>query len=111
MELNGNMGIMLTKDKLASEQSQQGASNDVLNIRVILHSIHSDDENPSSANIKQALWPVLMEPECESGQDEAFQGRLFNSFEDKGKCEHVGLKVTSPQEGKRLQDYEEMMYD
>ncbi|GKB77151.1 hypothetical protein Tco_0944046, partial [Tanacetum coccineum] len=30
MELNGNMGIMLTKDKLASEQSQQGASNDVL---------------------------------------------------------------------------------
>ncbi|GJY96994.1 hypothetical protein Tco_0513904 [Tanacetum coccineum] len=44
---------MLTKINLALEQSQQGASNDVLNIRVILFSIHSDDENPSSVNIKQ----------------------------------------------------------
>ncbi|GKE31853.1 hypothetical protein Tco_1451175, partial [Tanacetum coccineum] len=73
------MGIMPTKTELALEQTQQGVSNKVLmlsgiedshhgpsdamhnppsplkNIRVILHSIHSDDGNPSSANIKQAL--------------------------------------------------------
>ncbi|GJX14668.1 hypothetical protein Tco_0206426 [Tanacetum coccineum] len=47
----------------------------------------------------------------QSVQDEAFQGRVFDSFQDKGKYEHVGPKVTSPQEGKRLQDDEEMTYD
>ncbi|GJZ71944.1 hypothetical protein Tco_0635795 [Tanacetum coccineum] len=31
---------------------------DEMNIRVIVHSIHSDDGNPTSANIKQALWQV-----------------------------------------------------
>ncbi|GKD35186.1 hypothetical protein Tco_1250695 [Tanacetum coccineum] len=49
------MGIMPTKTELALEQSQQSVSNEVLNIRVIPHNIHSDDGNPSSANIKQAL--------------------------------------------------------
>ncbi|GKD13113.1 hypothetical protein Tco_1197520, partial [Tanacetum coccineum] len=53
MELNGNMGIMPMKAELALEQSQQGASDDVLNIRVILFSIYSDDGNPSSVNVKQ----------------------------------------------------------
>ncbi|GKA44853.1 ribonuclease H-like domain-containing protein [Tanacetum coccineum] len=38
---------------LTLEQSQQGVSDDVLNIRVILFSIHSDDGNPSRVNIKQ----------------------------------------------------------
>ncbi|GJZ24228.1 hypothetical protein Tco_0561687 [Tanacetum coccineum] len=44
---------MPTKVKLTLEQSQQGVSDDVLNIRVILFSIHSDDGNPSSVNLKQ----------------------------------------------------------
>ncbi|GJU60683.1 hypothetical protein Tco_1238449 [Tanacetum coccineum] len=44
---------MPTKAELTLEQSQQGVSNDVLNIIVILFSIHSDDGNPSSVNIKQ----------------------------------------------------------
>ncbi|GJS52284.1 hypothetical protein Tco_0625646 [Tanacetum coccineum] len=51
---NVRIGIMPTKTELALEQTQQGVSNEVLNIRVILHSIHSDDGNPTSA-IKQAL--------------------------------------------------------
>ncbi|GJT87395.1 hypothetical protein Tco_1069112 [Tanacetum coccineum] len=51
---------MQTKTKLTPEQTQQGVSDEVLisyglNIRVIF-SIHSDDGNPSRANIKQALW-------------------------------------------------------
>ncbi|GJS99980.1 putative nucleotidyltransferase, ribonuclease H [Tanacetum coccineum] len=44
---------MLTKIELALEQSQQSASDDVLNIRVILFSIHGEDGNPFSVNIKQ----------------------------------------------------------
>ncbi|GJS13286.1 hypothetical protein Tco_0407758 [Tanacetum coccineum] len=52
--MNENKGRMLTKVELTLEQSQQGVSNDVLNIRVILFSIHSDDGNPSRVNIKQA---------------------------------------------------------
>ncbi|GJV75368.1 hypothetical protein Tco_1506952 [Tanacetum coccineum] len=36
--------------------------------------------------------------------EEAFQGRLFDSFQDKEKYEHVDLKVTRSQEGKRSQD-------
>ncbi|GJW42174.1 hypothetical protein Tco_0070973 [Tanacetum coccineum] len=46
---------MRTKTELTFEQTQQGTSDEVLNIRVIPHSIHSDDGNPTSANIKQAL--------------------------------------------------------
>ncbi|GKA23863.1 hypothetical protein Tco_0709896 [Tanacetum coccineum] len=49
------MGIMPTKTELALEQTQQGVSNEVLNIKVMLFSIYNDDGNPSSANIKQAL--------------------------------------------------------
>ncbi|GJT28756.1 retrovirus-related pol polyprotein from transposon TNT 1-94 [Tanacetum coccineum] len=47
--------LMKTKIELTLEQTQQGVSDEVLNIRVMLHSIHSDDGNPTSANIKQAL--------------------------------------------------------
>ncbi|GKC13208.1 hypothetical protein Tco_1009990, partial [Tanacetum coccineum] len=46
---------MQIKTELTLEQTQQGASDEVLNIIVIPHSIHSDDGNPTSANIKQAL--------------------------------------------------------
>ncbi|GJY83396.1 putative reverse transcriptase domain-containing protein [Tanacetum coccineum] len=46
---------MRTKTELTLEQTQQGASDEVLNIRVIPHSIPSDDGNPTIANIKQAL--------------------------------------------------------
>nr|GEU55358.1 putative reverse transcriptase domain-containing protein [Tanacetum cinerariifolium] len=41
------------RHELTLEPSRQGISNDVLNIRVILFSIHSDDRNPSRVNIKQ----------------------------------------------------------
>ncbi|GKE20847.1 hypothetical protein Tco_1432359 [Tanacetum coccineum] len=64
----------------------------------------STQSNP----ILQAGNPVK---ESESVQDEALQGRLFDSFQDKGKYEHAGLKVTRLQEGNRLQDDEEMIYD
>ncbi|GJR32843.1 hypothetical protein Tco_1109075 [Tanacetum coccineum] len=51
--------IMPTKSELALEQTQQGVSNESLNIRAMLHSIHSDDGNPTSTNIKQVLRQVF----------------------------------------------------
>ncbi|GJZ31491.1 hypothetical protein Tco_0576538 [Tanacetum coccineum] len=88
------------------------------NIKVILHIIHSDDGNPSSANIKQELWSVITEPKIftkvviphSSVQDEAFQGGLFDGFQDEVKHEHVGPKVTRSQESERLQDDGKMVY-
>ncbi|GJT60082.1 hypothetical protein Tco_1003615 [Tanacetum coccineum] len=48
---DGNLDLL--RLKLSSEQSQHGDSDDVLNIRVILFSNHSDNGNPLSVNIKQ----------------------------------------------------------
>ncbi|GKA25934.1 hypothetical protein Tco_0712043 [Tanacetum coccineum] len=95
MELNLLMGKMSTKIELALEQSQQGASDEVLHFTMM-------NGNPSSVNIKQ---------HCRSLQDEAFQEKLFDSFQDEVKYEHVGPRVTRPQEGERFQDDKEMMYD
>ncbi|GKA81215.1 hypothetical protein Tco_0787907 [Tanacetum coccineum] len=49
---------MQNKTELTPEQTQQGVSDEVLNIRVIPYSIYNDDGNPTSANIKQALRQV-----------------------------------------------------
>ncbi|GJV96880.1 hypothetical protein Tco_1548457 [Tanacetum coccineum] len=65
------MGIMQTKTKLTLEQTQQGVSDEFLNIKVILHSIHIDDENPTSANIKQALWQFVTAKEKNLSQPSA----------------------------------------
>ncbi|GJU88943.1 zinc finger MYM-type protein 1-like protein [Tanacetum coccineum] len=54
MELGMDYRLMqrITKTELTLEQTQQGVSDEVL-------SIHSDDGNPTSANIKQALRQVF----------------------------------------------------
>ncbi|GJZ76830.1 hypothetical protein Tco_0641502 [Tanacetum coccineum] len=67
-------------------------------------SIHSDDGNPTSANIKQALSShnVL--------QLKNFEKDGYTSFQDEERYDHVGLKVISLQEGKRSQDDEEIMF-
>nr|GEV94965.1 hypothetical protein [Tanacetum cinerariifolium] len=49
-----NKGIVPTEMVLELEQTQQGSSHEVSNIRVI-PKYHSEDENPARANIKQAL--------------------------------------------------------
>ncbi|GJU27973.1 hypothetical protein Tco_1166594 [Tanacetum coccineum] len=63
---------MQTKTKLTLEQTQQGVSDEVLNMRVIPHSIHSDDGNPTSANIKQALRQNELSAILRFGKDELF---------------------------------------
>ncbi|GKB09675.1 hypothetical protein Tco_0837987 [Tanacetum coccineum] len=49
-----NKGIVPTEMELVLEQTQQGTSHEVSNIRVILK-YHGEDGNPARANIKQAL--------------------------------------------------------
>ncbi|GJW34371.1 hypothetical protein Tco_0054403 [Tanacetum coccineum] len=68
--------------------------------RVILNSIHNDDGNPTSANIKQALQQLKNIKKDDN-----------KSFKDEEMYEHVGPKVTSLQEGERLQDVKEIMFD
>ncbi|GJU18350.1 hypothetical protein Tco_1146316 [Tanacetum coccineum] len=64
-------------------------------------------KSKTSANINKPCST----PSVKSFQDEAFQGRLFDSFQYKEKYEHVGLKVTRLQEDKRIQDDEEITFD
>ncbi|GJS57758.1 hypothetical protein Tco_0652542 [Tanacetum coccineum] len=49
-----NKGIVLIEMELELEQTQQGSSHEVSNIRVI-PKYHSEDGNPARSNIKQAL--------------------------------------------------------
>nr|GEX48623.1 hypothetical protein [Tanacetum cinerariifolium] len=56
-EVKVRNGKIKTKTELTLEQTQQGVSDEALNIRVMPKSIHSDDGNPFRANIKQALRP------------------------------------------------------
>ncbi|GKB84235.1 hypothetical protein Tco_0956507, partial [Tanacetum coccineum] len=86
---------------------------------VILFSIHSDDENPSRAIIKQALrgsYALSWKP-CQGNssnlnlpnhryqdyQDKDCQGRLLASFQDVAKYERVGQDTRS-QDGKDYKD-------
>nr|GEW57634.1 retrovirus-related Pol polyprotein from transposon TNT 1-94 [Tanacetum cinerariifolium] len=64
-------GRMPTKIELAPEQSQQGVSNDVLNIRVI-PKYHSEDGNPARANIKQALGSIKVKGTSRTMNNQAF---------------------------------------
>ncbi|GJZ43431.1 hypothetical protein Tco_0590686 [Tanacetum coccineum] len=47
---------MQNKTELTLEQTQQGVSDEVLNIRVMLKSIHNDDGNPSRATLNKLCW-------------------------------------------------------
>nr|GEX25379.1 hypothetical protein [Tanacetum cinerariifolium] len=92
------VGIIPTKTKLALEQTQQGVSDEALNIIVILHSIHSDDGNPTSANIKQALRQNLVIEKPEHGLFfiDAFREPAFQRVNDIEKVETktlLGYKV------------------
>ncbi|GJW88422.1 hypothetical protein Tco_0163762 [Tanacetum coccineum] len=62
-------------------------------LRVILHSIHSDDENPTSANIKQALRQILTKVEVPHSNRVEFiatRSYLINTYKDMMKSQvHV----------------------
>ncbi|GJV32349.1 hypothetical protein Tco_1392749 [Tanacetum coccineum] len=81
------MGIMPTETELALEQTQQGVSYEVLNIRVILFSIHDDNGNPSRVNIKQLYGrgsKTLSWKPCQGGSsklslpDHRYKKRCYN---------------------------------
>ncbi|GJU05795.1 hypothetical protein Tco_1122225 [Tanacetum coccineum] len=82
-----NKGIVPTEMELVLEQTEQGTSHEVSNIRVIIK-YHGEDGNPARANIKQAL----------------------GSFQDQERYEHVGPQDTRPQDGERSQDDDQRLY-
>ncbi|GKD33567.1 hypothetical protein Tco_1249076 [Tanacetum coccineum] len=111
---------MPTKTELALEQTQQGVSNEVLiyikmvaprssrvkYITTCLNSINIyKDMMKAQVHVTQVFFEVL------SVQDEASQGRMLESFQDKEKYKHVVLNVTRSQECERLQDDVEMAND
>ncbi|GKB76979.1 retrovirus-related pol polyprotein from transposon TNT 1-94 [Tanacetum coccineum] len=80
---------MQTKTELTLEQTQLGASDEVLKIRVIPYSIHNDNGNPTSANIKQALRnlqiaqrvrDVYVLEMTSSAQESCFFAKAFNNI-------------------------------
>ncbi|GJR17365.1 hypothetical protein Tco_0965892 [Tanacetum coccineum] len=70
-------GKMQTKTELTLEQTQQDVSDEVLNIRVIPHSIHNNDGNPTNANIKQALRQEE-HPSCSQAKDLVVEEKLVH---------------------------------
>ncbi|GKA70061.1 hypothetical protein Tco_0776125 [Tanacetum coccineum] len=130
------MGIMPTKTELALEQTQQGVSNESWSVLTKLK-IYIKMAARRSSRVKYITtcsnsinrYKDMMKAQVHvtqvfrysdtqnvffevlSVQDEASQWRLLESFQDKEKYEHVGLKVTRSQEGERLQDDVEMTND
>ncbi|GJW89765.1 hypothetical protein Tco_0167318 [Tanacetum coccineum] len=108
------MGIMPTKTEVALKQTQQGVSDEVLNIRVKLLSIHNDEENPTSANIKQTLRQV-----SPHGTGDTYKGgvikcsRLSMSREIVQKLSRrsksMSMLVQKSQDHKKAKDYKMMM--
>ncbi|GJX62878.1 hypothetical protein Tco_0295778 [Tanacetum coccineum] len=81
-EVKVRKGIMLTKTELTLEQTQQGVSDEVL----VIPMVAADGLGQEVLKIKN------------------FKKDGYSSFQNKEKYEHVSPKVTSSQEGKRLQD-------
>ncbi|GJV09921.1 hypothetical protein Tco_1351462 [Tanacetum coccineum] len=91
---------MQTKTELTLEQTQQGVSDEVLNIRVILkYSQWTVGKSSGATSNKTAVGKF----------DEVLKLNNFKkdeneSFQEQEKYEHVGPKFTSTQDGKRSQD-------
>ncbi|GJR10360.1 hypothetical protein Tco_0793012 [Tanacetum coccineum] len=64
------------------------------------------DDKLLERRIMQSLEVLVGGRHLLSVQDEALQGRLFDSFQDEGKYEHVVPKVTRLQKGKIHNDVE-----
>ncbi|GJR84875.1 hypothetical protein Tco_0155660 [Tanacetum coccineum] len=106
---------MRIKTELTLEQTQQGVSDEVL------VSIEGVEECKRKVKIngekKEALLTFRQKPGRSSRiqSDEVLKLKNFKkddytSFQDQEKYEHVGLKVTSTQDGKRSQDDDNRLY-
>nr|GEX66187.1 ribonuclease H-like domain-containing protein [Tanacetum cinerariifolium] len=105
-----NKGIVPTEMELELEQTQQGSSHEVSNIRVI-PKYHSEDGNPARANIKQALgrrfFLRLNLPDHKSvliGSEVKGTSRTMNNqaFTIK-KSMSMSVQLSQAQDGKTLQ--------
>ncbi|GKB91754.1 hypothetical protein Tco_0964026, partial [Tanacetum coccineum] len=96
-------GIMRTKTKLTLEQTQQGVSDEVLVKPVV-----------AAAGPRQVRFIATCSYSTDISKDimkaQNFKKDDYTSFQDQEKYEHVGLKVTSTQDGKRSQDDDKILY-
>ncbi|GKB46175.1 retrovirus-related pol polyprotein from transposon TNT 1-94, partial [Tanacetum coccineum] len=114
LEMDEYKGIMPTKIELTLEQSQQGVSNDVLVIRWWRYSIPAESDSLPHAhaqttkthykhqdsrikkvqelNTKTSANSDIQDlpKNYQDYQDNDYQGRLLESFQDDAKYEHVG---------------------
>ncbi|GJZ68538.1 hypothetical protein Tco_0631778 [Tanacetum coccineum] len=94
---------MQTKTELTLEQTQQGVSDEVLVIPMV--------GAAGSRQVKIHSHVLIFDQHI----DEAlklmnFKKDKYTSFQDQEKYVHVGLKVTSTQDGKRSQDDDKRLY-
>nr|GEW25915.1 nuclear pore complex protein NUP107 isoform X2 [Tanacetum cinerariifolium] len=88
--MNEYKGRMPTKIELTLEQSQQGVSNDVLNIRVI-RKYSSEDENPARAIIKQALGSMFKLRKLQIERGKPSLGSHGNSLNGTKNIPHAAI--------------------
>ncbi|GKB17562.1 hypothetical protein Tco_0851485 [Tanacetum coccineum] len=130
--MNEFKGIMPTKIELTLEQSQQGASNDVLAVFILINGepwlyggggipfqlkldtlphAHAQttktyykhqDSRIKKAQVLKTNTSTYSDIKDNSSETK-LQGRLLASFQDDAKCEHVGQDTIS-QGGKDVQD-------
>ncbi|GJS71432.1 hypothetical protein Tco_0704273 [Tanacetum coccineum] len=112
---------MQTKIELTLEQTQQGVSNEVL--IDIMDPVMQCTPSPATQEHQSdtKVFTMMMEilPELTSnklcGSDEVLKLKNFKkdkntSIQEQEKYEHVDLKVTSTQDGKRSHDDEKRLY-
>ncbi|GKD13663.1 hypothetical protein Tco_1198070 [Tanacetum coccineum] len=90
-------GKMQTKTELTLEQTHQGVSNEVLVIPMVAAA--------GSRQVKIHSHMLILDRHTDEVLKlKNFKKDDYSSFQDQEKYEHVGLKVTSTQDGKRSQD-------
>ncbi|GKA74931.1 hypothetical protein Tco_0781309 [Tanacetum coccineum] len=124
---------MQTKTELTLEQTQQGVSDEVL---VSIRKVKIKGEKKEALLTLSYHGPIMRTPSAaaKSCQGDSFEFYLitggnpdggrsdevlklknfkkddYTSFQDQEKYEHVGLKVTSTQDGKRSQDDDKRLH-
>ncbi|GKB45296.1 hypothetical protein Tco_0896049 [Tanacetum coccineum] len=129
---------MRTKTELTLEQTQQSVSDEVLaetdSIHMLsetpklLYGIEDSHHRPNDAVMRTSsaaaiphqgdslkFYLITGNPDGGSSCDEVLKLKNFKkdgytSFQNQEKYEHVGPKVTSTQDGKRLQDDDKRLY-
>nr|GEU73918.1 hypothetical protein [Tanacetum cinerariifolium] len=86
---------------------------DTKDLDQVEHEVHSMVDAPVKQATSAALRPPLVDTTRKRDDHDMLhdQGRMLESFQDEVQYERVSPKITRSQEGERLQDDKEMMYE